>query len=183
MTSPPLQNPDSQLVWIALRTCFSQEIKVGGYLDSRHIPYFIPMVLSADVDKDGKPVRRHRPAVHNLLFIPLEQNHKTIREILRECPYAIHVYGHPDRPGEWYKIPDRDMQDLRLICDLTYTEPQFVSAQECELKVGHTVRVTHGPLKNITGKLVRKSKKYYLVRTFGDLGVMISVSRWCCEAI
>ena len=158
-------------------------MKVGSYLDSQHTRYFIPMVFRTDVDKDGKPVRRPYPAVHNLLFIPLEQSRKAIRDILKECPYVVQVYRHPDRQREWYEIPDRDMQDLRMMCDVSFTEPQFISAQECDLKVGRSVRVTHGPLKDITGKLVRKSKKYYLVRTFGDLGVMVSVSRWCCEAI
>ena len=179
----PTQTTEEQATWVALRTHLAQESKVGRYLDTRHTRYFIPMVMTTVNGRDGKPERKARPAVHNLIFVALEQGLKQVRDILKECPYYAYVYTKPDKPQEWCIIPDSDMIDLRLICDLSFNEPKFVAAEECELKVGHTVRVTHGPLKNITGKLIRKNKKYYLVRTFGDLGVMVSVSRWCCEAV
>lgn len=72
------------------------------------------------------------------------------------------------------------------MCDVSLCEPTFITQGEYDMKVGHTVRVVHGPLSGIRGKLVRKNKKYYIMKSLGmdssdALGVMISVSRWCCE--
>ena len=48
------------------------------------------------------------------------------------------------------------------------------------MKVGAPVLVKFGPLKGLTGKLVRSNKKYYLLKEVPGLGVMLKVSRWCC---
>ena len=32
------------------------------------------------------------------------------------------------------------------------------------------------------GRMMRKNKKYYVLKTMvGGMGVMVAVSRWCCE--
>ena len=54
--------------------------------------------------------------------------------------------------------------------------------EEAKLKKGTRVLVTHGPLKGLTGKLVRQSKKYYLLKEVPGMAVMIKVTRWCCKA-
>ena len=141
------------------------------------------MVTRRSVTTDGKNVLIQKPAVHNLLFLQMDRSMEELKRVLSECPYPISVYGQIDKPNEWSLISDKDMTDLRLICDITFTAPIFISQQESELKVGTQVRVTHGPMKGATGKLVRKNKKYYLVKTFVGVGVMLAVSRWCCEAM
>ena len=180
---PPIQTVDNQSFWIAIQTFYAQEPKVSDYLDDYQTKHFIPTLTSVTTDEEGNPKRTTRAAVHNLLFLQIDRNVEELKSIITNCPYPISVYRQYDKPGEWCLIPDCEMLDLRLICDITFTEPVFVSARECEMKVGSLVRVTHGPLKGIEGKLVRKNKKYYLVRTFCDLGVMVSVSRWCCEKV
>ena len=172
---------DHQVLWIAVQTFYCQEKKVSNYLDEHQVKHFIP-TLTHVVNEDGKTIRSRKPAVHNLLFLQVNQCIEELKSIIADCPFPVSVYHRFNKPGEWIMIPDSDMSDLRIICDNTFTEPIFVSSQECELKVGSMVRVKCGPLKNMEGKLVRKNKKYYLVRTFGNLGVMVSVSRWCCEA-
>jgi ribosomal protein L24 len=59
----------------------------------------------------------------------------------------------------------------------------FLSAEEAQLKVGDPVLVAHGPLKGITGRLVRQNKKYFLLKEVPGMGVMVKVSRWCCKPI
>ena len=141
------------------------------------------MMTRRAVTKEGRIVFKHYPAVHNLLFIPLEKSMEELRALLSECPYPVSIYSHSDRPSDPYMIPDSDMTDLRLICDMSFTEPIFISTEENELKVGTHIVVTHGPLKGVDGKLVRKNKKYYLVKTFVGMAVMVAVSRWCCKAL
>lgn len=131
-----------------------------------------------------QPQLRRCPVVHNLIFIALEQQRiDEMRHILQECPYAIYVYRSFEQRGSWFLIPDHELADLRLICDNNFGEPIFTSTEQCDLKVGCMVSITHGPLKNTTGKLIRKDKKFYLVRTFGELAVLLRVSRWCCKKI
>ncbi|MBF1646127.1 MAG: UpdY protein, partial [Prevotella sp.] len=49
-----------------------------------------------------------------------------------------------------------------------------------QMKAGDEVLVKFGPLKGMTGRLVRSSKKYYLLKEIPGIGVMLKVSRWCC---
>lgn len=183
IVTPTVQSTENQAFWIAIQTFYAQEQKVSNYLDEYQTKHFIPTLTRMTTDEEGKVQRTTRPAVHNLLFLQIDRNVDQLKSIINDCPYPVTIYRQYDKSGGWFLIPDREMVDLRLICDITFTEPVFVSACECEMKVGSLVRVTHGPLKGIEGKLVRKNKKYYLVRTFCDLGVMVSVSRWCCEKV
>ena len=133
------------------------------------------------VNGEGKRVKKSQPVVHNLIFVQLDRSREEMRELLRACPYPLSVYSKHDHPEQWCDIPDNDMFDLRMMCDNNFCEPVFISTPDCELKKGLQVRVVHGPLKGICGKLIRKSKKYYIVKSFDGFGAMVSVSRWCCE--
>lgn len=141
------------------------------------------MMTRSVVTEEGKNVSRHYPAVHNLLFLKADRSTDELRQVLTECPFPISVYCQIDKPGVWCQISDSDMTDIRLMCDTTFSEPKFITQEESELKVGTEVIVTHGPFKGITGKLIRKNKKYYLVKSIAGLGVMVSVSRWCCQEV
>lgn len=168
--------------WYALRTFHAQEYKVSLHLERHHVDHFIPMVNHSYRKEDGTWVKAERPAVHNLLFVRKTGSRAELRSILAECDYPVSVYHHIDDEQQWYEISDNELLELRLLCDKAFS-PQFISQEESELKMGTEVCVKHGPFKGITGKLVRKNKKYYLVKTFVGLGVMVSVSRWCCEAV
>ena len=166
--------------WYAIQTYFAQEIKVGQYLDACKLSYFIPMCNSYRVDAAGEEKLCTHPVVHNLIFLRKTKEQKELQRLLDDCPYAVKVYAHVDNASKWYEIPDRDILDLRIICDQTFVEPEIITQQECDLQVGRMVVVKHGPLRGVRGKLVRKKKKYYVVKSFVGMGVMVSVSRWCC---
>ena len=179
-TPPYEQNADTQSFWIAVRTFFAQESKVSSFLQQHQIVHFIPLLTRHSVAEDGTHVRQQYPAVHNLLFIQLNKSIEDIRSTLSECPYPIFIYRKLDHPDQWCEISEHDMLDLRLICDSDFSSPVFLSSKECNLGIGNFVRVVHGPLKGVRGQLVRKNKKYYIVKSFEGLGVMVAVSRWCC---
>lgn len=138
------------------------------------------MCYSYRRDTTGKEVLCSRPAVHNLIFLRKTKEQDELRRLLDACPYAVRVYAHIDNANWWYEIPDRDILDLRLICDQSFVEPEIITQQECDLQVGRMVVVKHGPLRGVRGKLVRKQKKYYVVKNLVGMGVMVKVSRWCC---
>ena len=161
--------------WFALRTFFAQEQKVGAHLDNYLLSWFIPM--------RGKKGKGGRPFVHNLIFIKQPNDINVLKEALKTCPYVVFMYCNPGS-RDWCVISDNDMLELRIICDQTFTEPIFLPSNEAELIAGREVRVVHGPLSGTHGRLVRKNKKYYIVKSvFNGMLVMVTVSRWCCEAV
>jgi len=169
--------------WYALRTYYSQEQKVGRHLDRYGLTYFIPMRLSKKTVRQGDNVRSIKqrvPFVHNLIFIQRPADDDCLRKALAECPFQTHVYCQPESE-EWQDIAGRDILDLRIICDQSFCEPTFVTRSEGEVSIGTMVRVTHGPLQGIRGMLVRRKKRYYILKDVGTLYVQVMVSRWCCE--
>jgi len=139
------------------------------------------MAYSYAEDASGKPVRKLHPAVHNLIFIRKTMKQEEMQTILRECPYSVSLYTKRDGRREPYVIHDRDILELRLICDQSFSEPQFIVNKDDDLDIGRKVTVTHGPLKGVHGQLIRKKKKYYVMKTYAGLGVIVEVSRWCCQ--
>ncbi|MBR1787845.1 MAG: UpxY family transcription antiterminator [Bacteroidaceae bacterium] len=164
--------------WYAIRTFNSQEQRVSKYLETCSLKNFIPMRRFRTDDEDGKTVWKSQPIVHNLIFVQKSLPKKEIERIFKECPFPIKVYRREDEGKSWCEIADSEMIDLRMICDKSYCEPRFLETSE--IKEGRPVRVIHGPLAGLRGKMVRKSKKYYIVKSFGYVSLEVTVSRWCC---
>lgn len=172
--------------WYALRTFYSQELKVGAYLDTYKLSWFIPMrgkTKGGTLSKVMGEKKRPKPFVHNLIFIKQPEDISVLKNALKECPYTTFMYCNPGSM-EWSVISGKDILELRIICDQSFSEPIFITTKEAELKVGREVRVVHGPLSGTHGRLIRKNKKYYVLKTiFSDMSMMVAVSRWCCEAV
>ena len=75
------------------------------------------------------------------------------------------------------------MLEFRLMCNPDVSIKKFIDEGENNLKAGTPVVVKYGPLKGMTGKLIRSSKKYYLLKQVPGMAVMLKVSRWCCKPI
>ena len=73
------------------------------------------------------------------------------------------------------------MYDFYVMCNPDLLINKYMSEEEAKLKKGTRVLVTNGPLKGLTGKLVRQSRKYYLLKEVPGMAVMIKVTRWCCK--
>ena len=58
---------------------------------------------------------------------------------------------------------------------------KYIDENEAKLKPGAKVLVHHGPLKGLTGRLVRQSGKYYLLKEVPGMAVMLKVTKWCCK--
>lgn len=167
-------------LWYALQTYYAQESKVARFLEAHNLCFFIPMLHTYTPDAEGNPVRILRPAVHNIIFLKKTLSAEAIKSILDECPLAVRVYTFPS-DTRWIEISASDILELRLICDSEFADVHFVDMRKIDMKVGHMVKVTHGPLKGIYGKLIRKNKKFYVVKSYVGMGVIATVSRWCCE--
>lgn len=176
--------------WYALRTFNRQEQKVSLFLEEQHLTHFIPMVYSTRVappkegeEESSEPVKPVLvPAVHNLLFVQKSLSQKDMLKAFSECMVPIQVFRSPGshHPCE---ISDRDMQELRMLCDPQYELSVFMTQGDAEAMVGKEVRVIAGPFKGAVGRLVRKHKHYYFLKAVIGMGVMVRISRWYCEPL
>lgn len=176
--------------WYALRTFHRLEQKISLFLEDRHLPHFIPMTYSTRVVKpkegketDTKPEKAVLvPAVHNLVFVKKILSQEEMFKVFSECAAPICVFRHPGN-SQPCEISERDMLEMRMLCDPQYEPSVFVSQADSEVMVGKEVRVIAGPFKGLVGRLVRKRKQYYFLKTVLGVSVMVRTSRWYCEPL
>ena len=184
-----MKEPDSQTEinverqpWYAVRTFNCQEQKVSRYLAQFDYTHFIPMTLVKEVDEDDKVKKVLKPAVHNLLFVRKKGTQKEMMQMLSECDIPVSVFRKPG-VRDFCEIPAQEMVELRMLCDPEYETSVFLTEDEADAMVGKEVRVVNGPFKGSVGRLVRKNKQYYFLKTVIGMGVMVRVSRWYCEPL
>lgn len=171
-----------QQPWYAIRTFNCQEQKVSRFLTENELVHFIPMTYAKDYTEDEKPQKTLVPAVHNLLFIQKKGSQRAMTRLLKECIIPISIFRNPGSQT-FCEISERDMVELRMLCDPQFKTSVFMTQTEAEAMVGKDVRVIAGPFKGSIGRLVRKHKQYYFLKAFIGMGVMVRISRWYCEPI
>ena len=124
-----------------------------------------------------------RPVVSNLIFVKKTMQEKEMRKIVFEFPYKMAVIKKNRDSIDYYEIPAKQMQEFQTMCNPEIEMRKYLSESEAKLKKGSPVLVKYGPLKGLTGKLVRSSKKYYLLKEVPGMAVMLKVSRCCCTPI
>ncbi len=179
----PENNP-----WYAIRLFTLRLKEVKSFFEEAGYKVFVPEQYEDFEDREGKRHHELRPVVRNLLFV--EKKHEFD---LKDAEIMDFVQGQDKykiavlRPNPTEKkpalIPAYQMREFIMMCNPEITMKIFVSSEEAKLKTGDFVTVHHGPLKGMTGRLVRKSKKYYLLKEIPGISVMMKVSRWCCEPI
>lgn len=177
--------------WYAVRTFNCQEQKVSRFLTEKGLAHFIPMAYVPETkafkktteETDAEPKMILSPAIHNLLFVQKKGSQKEMLSTLAESTIPVSIFRYPGDRG-LCEISDRDMLDIRMLCDPQYTTTQvFMSQGEAEAMIGKDVRVIAGPFKGSIGRLVRKHKQYYFLKAIIGMGVMVRISRWYCEPI
>lgn len=177
-------NDNDNTPWFGVQLFGLKSKDLSAYLSEKKIESFIPMQQVVFIDAEGK--RRHdlRPVISNLIFIKKVVDDKLLTATIDEY-YKGHYYIIRKERGsrEFYQIPSRQMKEFMIMCNPDLLMKKYLSEQEAKLKKGDRVKVTHGPLKGLDGRLVRTSGKYYLLKEIPGMAVMIKVTRWCCEKI
>ena len=168
--------------WYALRLYSVRHKAVSKWLEEQSIEFFVPMHY-VDIELEGRVKHILRPVVSNLVFVKKSMTEKAFRQFVFNSPYKMSVITKSRENREFCEIPAREMQEFRMMCNPEVELRKYVSEQEAKLKAGTPVMVKYGPLKGLSGKLVRSNKKYYLLKEVPGLGVMLKVSRWCCVAL
>ena len=167
--------------WYAARFSNVHYRTVADHLKEKNIHFFIPMHYVETLDRKGKLTNTLRPVIKNLLFIKKTMDEKQLREMLNDAFFTIYLLFKNKEDNHYYEIPSREMFEFITMCNPEIAMRKYISSEEAKLKPGMPVRVFIGPLKGLTGRLVRSNKKYYLLKTVSDIGVMLKVSRWCCK--
>ena len=169
--------------WHAVKLFAVRQKDVADYFADCGLESFIPMCRRDYVDADGK--RRHdiRPVVTNLIFVQAVFGVRRMLSIYAGYPKRLFVMRKSKDNPELYNIPDKQMREFILMCNPEIEMKKFLSESEAKLKKGQRVVVDFGPLKGLSGRLVRQSHKYFLLKDVPGMAVMIKVSRWCCRPV
>lgn len=166
--------------WYAVRLFSLKHKSIIDYIKQSGLDYFIPMELSFIGKGKSEPKPALHPVVFNLVFIKKNKDEKQIRQIIAESPYKMSVIRKEKEGQAYYEIPYKQMLEFMLMCSPEFEMKKYVSEADAKLKVGTPVYVKYGSLKGLSGKLVRQSKKYFLLKEVPGMAVMIKISRWCC---
>lgn len=169
--------------WYAIRLFSNSQAKVDEYFRKHGVESFIPMQYRVYEDENGKPKRKLRPVVSNLIFVKKSLPMLSMKELVTKGQFKMSVITRDRSTRDYYEIPAKQMMEFKAMCNPEIEMRKFLSAEQAKLKSGTMVKVCHGPLKGLSGRLVRQSHKYFLLKEVPGLGVMLKVSRWCCQPI
>lgn len=170
-------------IWTVVRTFNRQELVVKDFLRQEGLECFIPMhYTEKQVGTDSKPHRVLVPVIHNYVFVMLEMPMKQFSSLLARCATPLYILKHrdSDRPVE---ISNREMIEFRMLCDPAFEQRVNIIPQEFEPEVGKEVEIIHGPFAGVHGRLYRKQKKYWFVKTIAGVSVELRITRWFCRPV
>ncbi|MEO7270382.1 MAG: UpxY family transcription antiterminator [Vicinamibacterales bacterium] len=148
--------------WFALRTRARAEKTVYDQLVRKQVEAFLPTVLKWSRWKDRKK-QVEWPLFPGYCFAQFEPA-TSLRVLTCVGVASIVSFG-----SELAPIPEPEIESLRILVTSTL---KFDPAPF--LKEGELVRVVHGPLKGVTGRLVRKGEKARLFLSVEMIGQAVS---------
>lgn len=169
--------------WYCLRLFTMKPYDVSQWLESQGLTTFIPEHYVDVIDTAGQRSRELRPVVRNFVFVQQPKQEDILKEILTQSLFKLSLVRSSPSVSTPALIPAVQMREFMLLCNPELTMKEFISEEEARIKPGDSVTVLHGPLTGLTGRLVRKAKKYYLLKEVPGMGVMIKVSKWCCQKL
>lgn len=166
--------------WYAVRLFTLKQKEVDAYFTEKGLETFIPKQWVDFEGRDGKLYHELRPVVHNLVFVKKTIEDAEMVQLMLDSTFKMAAIKKTREGRELYEIPARQMDEFRIMCNPEVELKKYLSEEEAKMKPGAKVFVKFGPLKGLTGRLVRISKKYYLLKEVPGMGVALKVSRWCC---
>jgi len=154
---------ESQVRWFALWTRSRHEQVVRQQLEQKHVDVFLPTVTKWSRWKDRKkkvdwPLF---PGYCFARFNPLD------RLPILKCTGVVNIVSCQGEPAS---IPEHEIEGIRQLVesDLAFDPCPMI-------REGMMVEVTHGPLKGVVGRLMRKNEKARLVLSVDLIGQAVSV--------
>lgn len=165
--------------WYAIKFNALRHKIVCQWLEKQGLEYFVPMHY-VNVELENRVKHVLRPVVSNIIFVKKSMEESQFRNLLGESAYNMTVYTKNRQSKEYYEIPGHEMHEFMIMCNPEIELRKYLTEEKAKMKKGDRVFVKYGPLKGLTGKLVRYNRKYYLLKEVPGMGVMLKVARWCC---
>ncbi len=160
LPSQPVSAAPAQ--WFAVWTRSRHEQTVRGQLEQKAIESFLPTVSKWSRWKDRKK-RIDWPLFPGYCFARFDS--RTRLEVLK-CAGVVNIVSVDGEPAP---IPDRDIDGIRQLVE------SELAYDPCPLiHEGDMVEVSHGPLKGVVGRLVRKNDKARLLLSVDLIGQAVS---------
>ena len=148
--------------WFAIWTRSRHEQTVRGQLEQRAIESFLPTVSKWSRWKDRKK-RIDWPLFPGYCFARFDARARL--EVLK-CAGVVSIVSVDGEPAP---IPERDIAGIRQLVE------SELAYDPCPLiHEGDMVEVTHGPLRGVVGRLVRKNDKARLLLSVDLIGQAVS---------
>ena len=176
------QSQEALAPWYAVRLFSLKQNEIEEFFSQLGLETFVPKQWTDVEDKKGKVHHVLKPVVHNLIFVKKTITDSEMGSYLYNSNFKMSVIRKVNS-SDYYEIPAKQMIEFRIMCNPEIELKEYLSEQDAKMKTGAMVAVKYGPLKGLTGRLVRISKKYYLLKEVPGLGVALKVSRWCCAPI
>lgn len=154
---------DSQRHWFAIWTRSRHERAVCEQLDRRQVEAFLPTITKWSRWKDRRK-RVEWPLFPGYCFARFDPRE---RLPVLQTPGLVRIVSQFGEPAP---IPDHEIEGIRLLVesDLAYDPCPLI-------REGSVVEVTHGPLRGVIGRLVRKQERARLVLSVDLIGQAVSV--------
>ena len=148
--------------WYALYTKPRHEKRVNDRLAEKQYETFLPLVKRISQWKDRKKTIED-PLFKSYLFVNFEYKYRF--DVL-ETDSVVKIINFNGKPAE---VPEWQIQSLKLMLE----SPADIQV-EPYLKPGELVEIASGPMRGMTGTVMRRKSKYRMILTMD--GVMQSVS-------
>jgi len=159
---PPASPADP--LWYAIWTRSRHEQVVREQLAQKQIEAFLPTITKWSRWKDRRK-KIDWPLFPGYCFARFEAQN---RLPILKCAGVVSIVAFEG--GEPAPIPEREIESIRLLL------ASSLAFDPCPLiKEGTVVDVVHGPLKGVSGRLVRKNEKARLVLSVDLIGQAVSV--------
>jgi transcriptional antiterminator NusG len=148
--------------WFAVWTRSRHEQVVRDELAKRQIEAFLPTVSRWSRWKDRKK-KIDWPIFPGYCFAKFDP---TVRLTVLKCVGVVSIVSFNGEPAP---IPEQEIEGIQRLVnsDLKYDPCPFV-------REGMMVEVVHGPLKGVTGRLVRKGSHARLILSVDLIGQAVS---------
>ena len=159
LTTPAL----SDVAWYAIWTRSRHEQVVREQLEHKHVEAFLPTVTRWSHWKDRKK-KIDWPLFPGYCFARFDRRDKLA---VLTCVGVVKIISFDN---ELAAIPDAEVNGIRQLVDSELAYDPCPMIHE-----GDMVEVTHGPLKGVNGRLVRKGAHARLILSVEMIGQAVSV--------
>lgn len=145
------------LHWYVMRTTYGREKKAYDHILSKGTEAFYPTSIVKRKDKEGKTCLITVSRLPNIFFIhATEEVAKSYAYDKKDLPFLRFYYNrHHDGSKEPLIVPDRDIANLRIICQSQEEDILIVPPNIHNFQTGRRVRVTKGDFVGIEGTVAR----------------------------